>query len=59
MKKQNNNKVRVNVFLLVIVFFLLCTLIGRLSYLCLVDYRVEDSTITAFIQKRNIQLCMG
>lgn len=55
MKKKNNNKVRVNKILLVIVFFLLCTFIIRLSYLCLVDYKVEDSTITAFIKKRNIE----
>lgn len=55
MKKKNNNKVRVNKILLVIVFFLLCTFIIRLSYLCLGDYKVEDSTITAFIKKRNIE----
>lgn len=54
-KKLNNNKVRINKLLLVIVFFLLCTFVIRLSYLCLADYRVEDSTITAFIKKRNIE----
>ena len=55
MKKQSNNKVRINKFLLIIVFFLLCTFVLRLSYLCLADYRVDDSTITAFIKKRNIE----
>lgn len=54
-KKINNNKIKVNKVLLVIVFFLLCSFIVRLSYLCLVDYKVEDSTITAFIKKRNIE----
>ena len=55
MKKRNNNKVRINVFLLVIVFFLLCSFVLRLSYLCLADYKVDDSTITAFIKKRNME----
>lgn len=54
-KKINNNKIKVNIFLLIFVFFLLCVFILRLSYLCLVDYKVEDSTITAFIKKRNIE----
>ena len=55
MKKKNNNKIRINTLLLIVVFFLFLILIARLLYLCLADYRVEDSTITAFIKKRNIE----
>lgn len=54
MKKKSDNKVFVSTIFLVIAFFLSIIFICRLSYLCLVDFRVEDSTITAFIKKRNI-----
>ena len=53
-KKINTDKIKINKFLFVMVFFLFAIFIGRLSYLCLVDYRVEDSTLSAFIKDRNI-----
>ena len=30
-----------------------CIFIGRICYLCLVDYKVGDATIAAFIKSRN------
>lgn len=55
MKKGNINNDRFKVSKLVIIgtFFLFLILIIRLCYLCLVDYKVGDSTITAFITNRN------
>ncbi len=53
-KKINTDKIKINKFLFVMVFFLFAIFIGRLAFLCLVDYRVEDSTISAFIDDRNI-----
>lgn len=53
-KKINADKIKINKFLFVMVFFLFAIFIGRLSYLCVVDYRVEDSTLSAFIKDRNI-----
>ncbi len=53
-KKINTDKIRMNKFLFVFVFFLFVIFAGRLAYLCLVDYPVGDSTITAFIDNRNI-----
>ena len=53
-KKINTDKIKINKFLFVMVFFLFAIFVGRLSYLCLVDYRVEDSTLSAFIKDRNI-----
>ncbi len=38
-------------YVLIFLFFVIFAL--RLSYLCLVDYKVGDSTITAFINNRN------
>lgn len=55
MKKVNDNKERFKVSksVIIITFFLFLILIGRLCYLCLVDYKVGDITITAFIKSRN------
>lgn len=51
--KMNVNKIRVNfifIFGVLILFLVFCL---RISYLCLYDYKVLDSTITSFIKKRN------
>lgn len=55
MKKEiSNNKFKVSKAIIIVTFFLFIVLIGRLCYLCLVDYRVGDSTISAFIKNRNV-----
>jgi len=54
-KKINTNKIRVNKIVFVFVFFLFAIFIVRLSYLCLIDYKVGDTTITAFIKNRNVE----
>lgn len=54
-KKINIEKVKVNFFLIIFVFFLFIIFIGRLCYLCVVDYAVGDSTISAFIKNRNTE----
>lgn len=55
MKKvqENNDRFKVNKSVIIVTFFLFLVLIGRLSYLCLVDYSVGDTTIAAFIKSRN------
>lgn len=55
MKKgiENNERFRVNKSVIIITFFLFLILIGRLCYLCLVDYKVGNTTITSFITSRN------
>ena len=55
MKKgiENNDRFRVSKSVIIITFFLFLILIGRLCYLCLVDYGVGSTTITAFIKRRN------
>ncbi len=56
MKKEiNTNKIMVSKKIFVAVSFLLLIFIGRICYLCLVDYKVNDITISAFIEKRNIK----
>lgn len=54
-KKVNQEKIRINKLFLILAFFLFVILIVRLVYLCLADYRVGDSTITAFIHNRNVE----
>ena len=55
MKKDiNNNKVHISNLIFVFVFFLLALIIGKIGYLCLFDMKVNDSTLSAFIEKRNI-----
>lgn len=49
----NNDKFKVSKLVIIGTFFLFLLLIGRLCYLCLVDYKVGDSTIAAFIKNRN------
>lgn len=54
MKKEiNNDKFRISKPVIIVTFFLFIVLIIRLCYLCLFDYKVENSTITAFIKNRN------
>lgn len=56
MKKRetvNNDRFKVKKSVIIVTFFLFVVLIGRLCYLCLVDYKVGDLTISAFIKKRN------
>jgi len=56
MKKEiNTNKIVLSKKVFVFVSFLLLIFIGRICYLCLVDYSVNDSTISAFIENRNIK----
>lgn len=56
MKKEiNTNKIMLSKKVFVFVSFLLIIFIGRICYLCLVDYSVNDTTISAFIEKRNIK----
>ena len=49
----NNDKFKVSKLVIIGTFFLFLLLIGRLCYLCLVDYKVGNSTIAAFIKNRN------
>ena len=54
MKKEiNNDKFRISKPVIIVTFFLFIILIIRLCYLCLFDYKVGNSTITAFIKNRN------
>ena len=54
MKKViNDNKFKVGKPVIIVIFFLFIVLIARLCYLCLVDYKVGDTTISAFIKNRN------
>lgn len=51
--KENNERFRISKSIIIITFFLFIILIGRLCYLCLVDFKVGETTITAFIKNRN------
>ena len=55
MKKGNvnNDRFKINKLVIVITFFLFLLLIGRLCYLCLVNYKVGNLTIEDFIKNRN------
>ena len=54
MKKEiNSNKFKVSKPVIIVTFFLFLILIVRLCYLCIFDYKVGSSTITAFIKNRN------
>ena len=54
MKKEiNNDKFIISKPVIIVTFFLFIVLIIRLCYLCLFDYKVGNSTITAFIKNRN------
>lgn len=51
--KVNNDGFKINKLVIIVTFFLFVILIVRLCYLCLIDYKVGESTITAFIKSRN------
>ena len=54
MKKEiNSSKFKVSKPVIIVTFFLFLVLIVRLCYLCIFDYKVGSSTITAFIKNRN------
>ena len=56
MKKEiNTNKIAVSKKMFVFVSFLLLIFIGRICYLCLADYSVNDITISSFIENRNMK----
>ena len=56
MKKEKiKQNIKIYKILYVLVFFLFVAFILRLSYLCLVDYKVGDKTISAFINNRNME----
>ena len=57
MKKvsKNNDRFRVSNIVIFVTFFLFIILIGRLCYICLVDYKVGDSSISLFIKNRNTE----
>ena len=46
----NNERFKVSKSVIIVTFFLFLILIGRLCYLCLVDYNVGEFTITSFIK---------
>jgi penicillin-binding protein 2B len=54
-KKVNLNRVKTNKLIIIFVLILFCLFIVRICYLCLVDYRVGTTTITAFIKNRNME----
>ena len=54
-KITNINRIKVSKKVFIFVVFLLCIFIGRIIYLCLVDYKVGKSTISAFIKNRNVE----
>lgn len=52
-KKTNVNKIKVSFLMFVFVIGQFIVFIARITYLCIADYKVGDSTITAFIKNRN------
>ena len=54
--KINTNKIKINKFVYLAVFFLFLVFCLALSYRCLVDYKAKGNvTISEFIKNRNIQ----
>ena len=54
--KINTNKIKINKFVYLAVFFLVLVFCLALSYRCLVDYKAKGNvTISEFIKNRNIQ----
>lgn len=54
-KKININKIRPNYGTFLFISILFIVFCFRIFYLCTTDYKVGDSTITAFIQTRNTE----
>ena len=51
--KINVNKIRPSYGMLLFVILLFLVFGGRIIYLCITDYKVGNSTISAFIETRN------
>ena len=51
--RKNNERFHVSNIVIFATFFLFICLIARLCYICLVNYKVGDTTIAAFIKNRN------
>ena len=51
----NTKKIRGNYMLVFVVILLFMVFIARLTYLCVVDYKVGSETITAFVKNRNTE----
>lgn len=54
-KGINTKKIRGNYMLVFVVILLFMVFIARLTYLCVVDYKVGSETITAFVKNRNTE----
>ena len=54
-KGINTKKIRGNYMLVFVVILLFMFFIARLTYLCVVDYKVGSETITAFVKNRNTE----
>ena len=52
-RKININKIKPNYFMFLFTILLFSTFIARILYLCLIDYKVMDTTISEFIKQRN------
>ena len=53
--KENNDRFTVSKTVIFVTFFLFLILMGRLCYLCLVNYKGGNTTIAAFIKARNTE----
>ena len=54
-RKINVNKIKPNYFMFLFTILLFSVFIARILYLCLVDYKVLDTTISEFIKQRNTE----
>ena len=52
-KKVNLNRIKSNYLIILFITAIFITFILRLTYLCTVDYKVGNETITTFIKNRN------
>lgn len=55
MVNKSNDRFHVSNIVIFVTIFLFVILIGRLCYICLVDYKVGDSKISLFIKNRNTE----
>jgi len=51
--RENKDRFKVSKSVIIVTFFLFLILMARLCFLCLVDYKVDGTTIMAFIKSRN------
>lgn len=54
-RKLNIDKIRPNYFMFLFTIIMFCMLGARIFYLCYVDYRVGNETISSFIRNRNTE----